>query len=104
MDWLTEKIAGVILWVTEGVVRRALTAMGMGGITFMGVNELFASIKQYIIGGLTQVSQYTGFMSALGLGIAVNMLLSAYTIRLMLAGLSSDGVLTKFALFSKSST
>ncbi|CAJ0802869.1 MAG: DUF2523 domain-containing protein [Ralstonia sp.] len=102
MDWLTEKIAGVILWVTDGVVRRGLASLGMGGITFMGVDQLFSSIKQYIIGGLTQLSQYTGFMSALGLGVAVNMILSAYAIRLVMNGLGSDGSITKFFLAAKS--
>lgn len=72
---------------------RVLIALGVGFATYTGVDALVTSVQSDVWSALGSVSgTVQGVFGLLRLGACVNVLLSAYTIRLTLAGLQSGAV------------
>lgn len=74
---------------------RILIALGIGLVVFSGVSALVTEAKTRAFGYLDQASavgQIGQFMGILQIGTCLNILFSAYMIRLVLQGLTGDSI------------
>lgn len=74
---------------------RILIALGIGLVVFSGVSALVTEAKVRAFGYLDQASavgQIGQFMGILQIGTCLNILFSAYMIRLVLHGLTGDSI------------
>ncbi|RMX09035.1 DUF2523 domain-containing protein [Vandammella animalimorsus] len=99
---LAPVIGGILLYITTGVVFRALAALGIGYMTYTGINALLAYIKNEMLSAFgslpPQIFQLLGYMQV---GTAFNIILSACVIRLTLRGLNTaSGAITVWLLSS----
>ena len=74
----------------KGIVARVLLALGLGVVTVTGLNALLqAGIAQANISAVGD-TQFQAAITAMGIPWFISTLLSAFTTRLTLRGLSSD--------------
>lgn len=97
---------GAFLTIISGVVFRVLVALGIGFVTYNGVDTLQDSIKSEIISAFEglppQVYQLAGYM---GFGTCINIILSAIAIRFVMKGLgTATGAITAMVFMGKSDT
>lgn len=83
----------LLLFLAGPLVIKALVTLGIGIVTFVGVDALVSAALNEI------VSRFSGLPAAvaqiaglLGVDVAITIILSAYSIRLVLAGLTSVGI------------
>lgn len=95
-------VGGLLLYITTGVVFRALVALGMGYMTYTGITSLLAYIKSEMLaafGGLPP--QIFSLLAYMQVGTAFNIILSACVVRLTLRGMNTaTGAITVWLLSS----
>ena len=83
-------LLGALIQGAGSLVGQVLLSLGIGYVTYTGVNTSLAWAKTQFLAGMSgapaAVAQLAGLM---GVGVCVSMLLSAVTARLVLAGLTS---------------
>lgn len=87
-------IATALIAVAERVALRVAAALGVGVIAFAGMSALLDSAKTAVLGSLT--GDIASILGILGIGVALNVIFSAYVVKFTLAGLSPDGVIKRF--------
>lgn len=99
---LAKIIGGVLLYITSGVVFRALTSLGVGYMTYTGINALLDYIKTEIIETFSTLPpQIFSLVAYMQVGTAFNIILSACVIRLVLRGMNTaSGAITVWMLSS----
>lgn len=78
------------------LVKRVLTSVGIGTVSYIGINLMLDQVKGYVVSSFGGAGADT--LSLLGLArvdVAINIVLSAVTARAVLAGMSS-GAIKKF--------
>lgn len=93
MPWLGSLIAGALLSIAESFVRRVLFALGMGVVSYTGINTAIAWLKTNFVNTALQLPPLVlQVMSLLGVGSMVSMVFSAMLIRMALQGMQSGTV------------
>ena len=89
---------GALIQVAGTLVGKVLLSLGIGYLTFTGVDASLAWAKAQFLAGLSGLpASAVGLASTMKVGVCVSMLLSAVTARLALAGVTS-GTIKKMAL------
>jgi hypothetical protein len=96
-------LAQLFLIIVVPIITKALKALGIGVVSYVGINFVMDQIRSYIV---TQVSGNASIViqSILGLAgfdIAINMYLAAVTTRMVLSGMNkakSNGKKKDFVL------
>lgn len=76
-----------------GIARYVLVSLGVGLVTFVGVEALLGSATSLIKASMQSDSVVAGFAGLLGLDRAISIILSAYAVRVALSTLKSFKVL-----------
>jgi hypothetical protein len=93
MPLLISSIIGGIVSALGTLVGRVLISLGIGYVTFTGVDASFEWAKAQFLGGLSGLpAGAVGLMGLLKVGVCVSMLLSALTTRLVISGLTSGTI------------
>jgi hypothetical protein len=70
-----------------GIIRIALTAIGVGLVSFIGVEALLSSVTSIIRGGLGSSGAVAGFAGLMGVDRAISLVLSGYSVRVALSAM-----------------
>lgn len=90
---LAWSLVGALIQVVETLVGRVLLSLGIGYVTYTGVDMTFAWAKTQFLNGVSGLPpEGIQIMAMLKIGVCVSMLLSALTARLVLMGLTSGTV------------
>lgn len=82
------------------VVGRVLLALGIGYLSYRGINEAFTIARETLFQNLTGLSAVTlQLAGVLQIGTAINILTSSYLAKLAVAGII-NGVVTKMVFKS----
>ncbi len=86
-------LLGGLVQATTSIVGRVMVALGLGFVSYTGIDALLVNIKSMIITNLaTLPPQALQVASTLKVGVAISIITSAYLVRLIFAGLSSGTV------------
>lgn len=89
---------GALLPMLGSMVGRVLVSLGIGYVTYTGVDTLLTWVKNAFLAGLSGIPgaavQMAGVMKV---GVCASMILSAVTMRLVMNGLAS-GAIKRWAL------
>ena len=88
-------LARFLLVAVVPLALKVLSALGIGTATYFGIWALFSWAKSYIfanIGGLP--AEMVTFIGMLNIDVAINIIFSAFTIRLTISGINqgTDGM------------
>lgn len=85
------------------LVKKVLTALGIGAVSYVGINLMLAQVKAYVISSFGGAGADT--LALLGLAkvdIAINIVLSAVTARAVYAGMNAaTGTISKIGSTGK---
>lgn len=70
-----------------GIARLILSSLGIGIVSFIGVEALLNTAMGLITSGLSSSSQVAGFAGLMGVDRAISLVISGYSIRVSLAAL-----------------
>lgn len=91
-------LLGGLVQASASIAGRVLIALGIGYVTYQGIDLLLDSLKSQIVGLLTSVPpQFVQVLSTLKIDVAISITFSAIAARLVLQGLTS-GALTKMVV------
>jgi hypothetical protein len=88
-------LIGGLVSAAGSFVGSALISLGISAITFYGVKTLVDNVKAHVFSYLQAGAGVEGFMSFIGVlqvGTCINILFSAYVVRLTLRGLRGDAI------------
>lgn len=85
-----------LLQIAASVAGRVLIAAGVGIVTFSGMSVLLQNLTDQIFTALGAAGPLVQLAGTLRLGASVNVILSAYTIRMTLDGLSAGGSISRW--------
>lgn len=79
------------------LVSKVLTALGLGAISYVGINLMLDQVKDYVISSFGGAAADTLLLLGLAkVDVAINIVLSAVTARAVYAGMSAaSGSITK---------
>lgn len=93
MQWLGALIAGALLNIAGSLVSRVLTALGLGVVSYVGMNTTLTWLKtNFVTSALALPPTVLTVMGLLGVGKMVSMVCSALLVRMTLQGMQSDTV------------
>ena len=93
MQVLVAMLIGGLISAVSHIVGRVLLAAGIGYATYRGVNTLLTWVKDAAFTQLGQMGpDIIQLMGVLQVGTCVNILASAYVVKLTLSGLTSDAL------------
>lgn len=95
MAWLAALIAqfagGVLLSIVGSLVGRSLAALGIGAVSYVGVNTTLTYFKTAAVSAFSGLpAGILGILSLLQVGSCISMVFSAMLMRMTLQGLTSD--------------
>jgi len=91
MQVLVAMLIGGLISAVSHIVGRVLLALGLGYASYRGVNVLLTWVKDQVFTSLgTMGADVVQLLGVLQIGTCVNILASAYVVRLTLSGLTSD--------------
>lgn len=76
-----------------GIARYVLTSLGVGIVTYIGVEALLSQATSMIKGSLSSGGDVAAFAGLMGVDVAISLILSGYSVRITLATLKSFKVL-----------
>lgn len=83
MQFLLTGLAYVLAWVGSSLIRHLIVALGVGFVTFVGVNELYEWAQDYIVSNLTSVpTNVLTILKLLKVGTAISIIFSGISTRL----------------------
>jgi hypothetical protein len=84
-------IGGMLINLVGTLAGRVLIALGIGVATFTGVNASLTWLKNQAISSITALPpEVIGMLGTMKVGVAISIVTSAITARLILNGLSGD--------------
>jgi len=99
MPLIIAALWGALLSLVGTLVGRVLVSLGIGYVTYSGINASIAWAKAAFLAGLTGLpAAAVGLAGVMQVGTCVSMLLSAVTARMVLAGMSSAGGVKKMVV------
>lgn len=95
--WVAQLIAGAIggslLNIAGSLIGRVLTAVGIGVVSYVGVNTTLTFLKNGVISSFNGLpSNVVGILSLMQVGSCISMVFSAMLMRMTLQGLTSDTI------------
>lgn len=88
-----------LVQLAASIVGRVLIAAGVGMVSYIGFAVVMSQIEAQIWGNLGGVSSSVqGVWGLLKLGACINVVLSAYTIRMTLDGLGQGGAIKRWVI------
>ncbi len=101
MNVFIAALLGGLIQAAGSLVGRVLISLGVGFVVFTGVDAALGSIKQQAMAALMSATafgpQLSAFVGVLQVGTVINILFSAWSARLVLAGLTG-GTLKRMVL------
>jgi hypothetical protein len=98
MPLIIAALWGALIPMLGSMVGRVLISLGIGYVTYSGVDASFVWVKSTFLSGMSGLPAVAiGMASTLKIGVCVSMLLSALTARLVLQGLT-NGVIKRMGL------
>lgn len=92
MHWLGAIIGGTLLGLAQSIVSRVLVALGIGAVSYTGGQAALDQLRTLVQAQFGALASDAALIAgSMGLGIGVNILLSAYLMRFTLMGLRTDG-------------
>ncbi len=92
MHWFVAALLGPLLSLTGNFVGRVLLSLGLGFITYQGINAGLQWILQAITANLASVNGIiAGIMGVLRVDQVITILLSAVAVRLTMTGIVEGG-------------
>jgi hypothetical protein len=86
-------LIGGLVQAAGSLVGRVLIAMGVGFVTYQGINTAMSYILSHVFSNLDALSPtIVGMLGTLNVGKAINVIFSAISARLVLNGLGSGTV------------
>lgn len=86
-------LLGGLVQSAGSLVGRVLIAMGIGFVTYQGIDTAMTYILNHVFSNLDSLAPtITGMLGILNVGKAINVLFSAISARLVLNGLTSGSV------------
>lgn len=86
-------LLGGLVQAASSIVGRVLIALGIGYVSYTGINALLGWIKSQVIASLVGApGTVVAIMGLLKIDVAVSIIFSALAARLVLQGLTSDKV------------
>ena len=86
-------LLGGLVQAASSIVGRVLIALGIGYISYTGINALLTLIKSQVVSYLVGApGTVVAIMGLLKIDVAVSIIFSAFAARLVLQGLTSDKV------------
>jgi hypothetical protein len=86
-------IGGVLLNIAGSLIGRALTALGIGVVSYVGVNTTLTFFKNnFVTSAGSLPANIVGILSLMQVGSCVSMVMSAMVMRMTLQGMTSDTV------------
>ncbi|MFZ3127189.1 MAG: DUF2523 domain-containing protein [Rhodoferax sp.] len=93
MPWLGALIGGALLNIAGSLVLRVLTALGLGVVSYVGINSTMSWLKtNFVSAAMALPPTVVQVMALLGVGSMVSMVFSAMIVRATLQGMQSDTV------------
>lgn len=93
MPYFVLAIVGVLIEVAATIVGRVLIALGLGYVTYTGIDTSLAWASSQFLSGMSGLpAAAVGLANTLKIGVCTSMLLSAITVRLTLSGLTSGSI------------
>lgn len=86
-------LGGMLIQLTGSIVGRVLISLGIGFVAYTGISagmDLLVAQAQTYIGALPAV--VVGMLATMKVGVGLNIIVSALTARLVLAGMTSGTV------------
>lgn len=84
-------IGGMLLNIVGSLVGRVLVALGIGIVTFTGLNAALDALKTQAIQQFASLPpEVFGMLGVMKVGVAISIVTSAIAARLLLDGLTSD--------------
>lgn len=103
MPLLMRFLMGALLLIVEPVISRIIAALGIGFVSYLGVQGLLTYLENQIASSLAGTSSdIVQILGLMGLGKAMSIVLSALSVRATLAGMNSTGNIVQ-ARWGKSS-
>ena len=92
MGGVVATIAAFLATAAGPLIKRALVAIGIGSVTYVGLDAAFASAKDLVVSNYGQMSgNVADLVSLAGVGQAIGIILGAMAARVGMAALSSLG-------------
>ena len=89
-------LIGALVSAAGTIVGRVLVSLGLGYAVFQGLDASLAWAKAYVITKISATGAQTlAAAGALKVGVCISIIFSALTMRLILGGMQSGGVLRK---------
>ncbi len=84
-------IGGMLINIVGSLVGRVLVALGIGVVTFTGVNAALDELKVQAVQSFSALPpEVVGMLAMMKVGVAISIVTSAIAARLLLDGLTSD--------------
>ena len=82
-----------LLYLTKSFIGRALVALGIGVVSYTGMNASLSWLKSQAISALQGMgADYVQLMSHMKVGVSISIVCSAIVARMLVTGLQSDTV------------
>ncbi len=82
-----------LLYLTKSFIGRALVALGIGVVSYTGMNASLTWLKSQAISALQGMgADYVQLMSHMKVGVSISIVCSAIVARMLVTGLQSDTV------------
>ena len=84
-------IGGMLINIVGSLVGRVLVALGIGVVTFTGVNAALDELKVQAVQSFAALPpEVVGMLGMMKVGVSISIVTSAIAARLLLDGLTSD--------------
>lgn len=99
MPLIIAALWGALISIAGTLVGQVLLSLGIGYLTFTGVDLSIVWAKNQFLSGLTGIpAAAVGLAGVMKVGVCVSMLLSAVTARVTLSGMQAGGSLKKMVV------
>jgi hypothetical protein len=99
MPLIIAALWGALINIAGTLVGKVLLSLGIGYLTFTGVDASITWAKAQFLAGLTGIpAAAVGLAGLMKVGVCVSMLLSAVTARVTLAGMQAGGSMKKMVV------
>ncbi len=88
--WLVPVIWGVVNVILTSLISRIITALGVGSIAFIGSNVILGRFRSSVLAMLSGLpADAVSILGMSGMGVCFSIVISAFSIRLVLNGVDS---------------